>query len=336
MTSSITSLIILILLTVFLYISLKRILESRSSNTKTDYTVNQDEYNKILSENTKLKNDNNELKIKLEQTIALYDITKQICKYLDVSKVFGAFKQEIVKYIRTEECSLIEGDINPELYKDYTVLPLKIDTEYMGYLVAKGVGETDKDKFHILAEQFLLGVRRSLLYQKVQELTIIDGLTGILSRRYFLERLAEELKRSEQFKYKFAFVMVDIDHFKEYNDRYGHLVGDVILKEVARIIKDSLRQIDLVCRYGGEEFSIILTETEPGGAVFAMERIRQAVETRHIHAYDEDLKVTISAGISVFPSHSRDLQGLIDMADQALYQAKQTGRNKVCTYGSGK
>jgi diguanylate cyclase (GGDEF)-like protein len=330
------SLIILILLTVFLYISLKRIFEGRLSSIKNDYAANQDEYNKILADNTKLKNDNSELKITLEQTTAIYDITKQICKYLDVAKVFHAFEQEIAKYIRVQECKLIEGDIETALYKDYTVLPLKIDTDYLGYLVAKGVDETDKDKFHILANQFLLGVRRSLLYQRVQELAIIDGLTGILSRRYFLERFKEELKRSRQLKYSFAFLMVDIDRFKECNDRYGHLVGDVILKDVAKIIKDSLRQIDLVCRYGGEEFSIILTETDRVGAMFAAERIRQSVETRHIRAYDEDLKVTISVGISVFPSHGRDIHELLDKADEALYKAKQTGRNKVCVYESGK
>jgi len=330
------NLIILILSTVFLYISLKRIFEGRLSHIKNDYVANQDEYNKMLADNAKLKNDNSELKITLEQTTALYDITKQICKYLDVAKVFSAFEQEIAKYIRVQECKLIEGDIEAALYKDYTVLPLKIDSDYLGYLVAKGVDEADKDKFHILANQFLLGVRRSLLYQRVQELAIIDGLTGILSRRYFLERFKEELKRSRQFKYSFAFLMVDLDRFKEYNDRYGHLVGDVILKEVAKIMKDSLRQIDLVCRYGGEEFSIILTETDRVGAMFAAERIRQSIETRHIRAYDEDLRVTISVGISVFPSHGRDTHELIDKADEALYQAKQAGRNKVCVYESGK
>lgn len=325
-------LIILILLTVFFYAFLKRSLERPLSRIKNDYAACQDEYNKILADNTKLKNDNSELKITLEQTTALYDITKQICKYLEVAKIFSAFQQEIAKYIRIKDCKLIQGDIDPELYKDHVVLPLKIDSDYAGYLAAKGVDEADKDKFHILANQFLLGVKRSLLYQKVQELAIIDGLTGILSRRYFLERFAEEMKRSKQFKYNFAFLMVDIDRFKEYNDRYGHLVGDVILKEVARIIKDSLRQIDLVCRYGGEEFSILLTETDKTGAMFAAERIRQSVESRHIRAYDEDLRVTISVGISVFPQQGRDSQELIDKADQALYQAKEAGRNKVRAY----
>lgn len=323
-------------LTVSLYILLERIFAGSNSHMKKDYAAKDEEYNKICADNAKLKNDNNGLKVTLEHTVALYNITKQICKHLDVTKVFGTFEHEIAKYIRVQECKLIDSHINEAEYKDYTVMPLKIDTEYLGYLVAKGVAEEDKEKFSILANQFLLGVKRSLLYQKVQELAIIDGLTGILSRRYFLERLGEELKRSKQFRYSFAFLMVDIDHFKEYNDRYGHLVGDVILKETAKIIKDSLRQIDLVSRYGGEEFSIILTETDRTGAMLAAERIRHSLESRHIRAYDEDLKVTISVGVSVFPSHGRDIHELIDKADQALYWAKQAGRNRVCVYESEK
>jgi diguanylate cyclase (GGDEF)-like protein len=319
-----------------LYVYLRKGCVLLSPGIKNDYASRQDEYDKMLADSVKLKDDNNELKITLEEITTLYDITKQICKYLDVSKVFSAFRQEIDKYVRVQECKLIEGDIEPALYKEYTLVPLKIDTDYLGYLAVKGIDGKDKEKFNILANQFLLGVRRSLLYQRIQELAIIDGLTGILSRRYFLERFDEELKRSRQFKYNFAFLMVDIDRFKEYNDHYGHLVGDVILKEVAKIIKDSLRQIDLVCRYGGEEFSIILTETDRSGAMFAAERIRQSVENRRIRAYDEELSVTISVGISVFPSHGRDTNELLDKADQALYQAKQAGRNKVCVYEPGK
>ena len=124
--------------------------------------------------------------------------------------------------------------------------------------------------------------------------------------------------------------MVDIDHFKDYNDRYGHLVGDAILREVSKTIKDNTRQIDLTGRYGGEEFSIILTETDKEQARFAAQRIREAVESKPIRVYDEDLKVTISIGISTYPLDAKNMQALIDKADSALYKAKQTGRNKVC------
>jgi len=160
-------------------------------------------------------------------------------------------------------------------------------------------------------------------------LAITDSLTGVSSRRYLMERFSEEIERSRKFKYNFSFLMVDIDHFKDYNDRYGHLVGDAILREVSKSIKENIRQIDLVGRYGGEEFSVILTETDKEGARLAAERIRQAIENKHIRIYDEDLRVTISIGVSIFPDDAYEARQLIEKADQALYQAKQAGRNRV-------
>ena len=127
--------------------------------------------------------------------------------------------------------------------------------------------------------------------------------------------------------------MADIDTFKDFNDRYGHLVGDAILKEVARTVKENIRQVDAVGRFGGEEFIVILTETDKNGARFAAERIRQAVEDKRIKVYDEDLKVTISIGVSTFPEDAKDLDAVIDKADKALYRAKQGGRNRVTVFG---
>jgi diguanylate cyclase (GGDEF)-like protein len=212
-------------------------------------------------------------------------------------------------------------------------LPLEIDKTPLGYLAVSGVKEAEEDKFNILAQQFLLGAKRAHLYQKIQELAITDSLTGSLSRGFYMERFKEELERSEKFRFNFSLLMADIDHFKQCNDNYGHLVGDAILKEVAKTLKENIRQIDLIGRYGGEEFSIILIETDKEGAKFAAERIRQALEARHIRVYDEDLKVTVSIGISTYPGDARDVQALIERADEALYQAKQGGRNRVCVYG---
>ncbi|MBU1726122.1 MAG: GGDEF domain-containing protein, partial [Candidatus Omnitrophica bacterium] len=120
------------------------------------------------------------------------------------------------------------------------------------------------------------------------------------------------------------------DHFKEFNDNYGHLVGDAILRDVARVIKENIRQIDFMGRYGGEELSLALAETDRRQAHFAAERIRKAIEARRFRVYDEDLSVTISIGISTFKNDVKDTSALIEKADKALYQAKETGRNKVC------
>ncbi|MDO8488781.1 MAG: GGDEF domain-containing protein, partial [Candidatus Omnitrophota bacterium] len=127
-----------------------------------------------------------------------------------------------------------------------------------------------------------------------------------------------------------SFLMIDIDNFKQFNDRYGHLVGDAILRKVSKIINETVRQIDFIGRYGGEEISIVLTETDRDQANFAAERIRQAIATPTIKVYDEEIKVTVSIGVSNFPDNAMNMQDLIELADQALYLAKETGKNKVC------
>lgn len=124
--------------------------------------------------------------------------------------------------------------------------------------------------------------------------------------------------------------MLDIDNFKQFNDRYGHLVGDAILRQVSKTIMQAVRQIDFIGRYGGEEISIVLSETNKEQANFAAERIRQSIAADVIKVYDESLKVTVSIGVSVFPDNATDMQNLIEVADQALYLAKETGKNKIC------
>lgn len=323
---------LLVLLTAFLFIWFKKILYKASKN-KNNYNRLKQEYDGLLQENKKLKIVNSDLKNTLDSTIALYDIAKQISKSLDIDTVFSYFREAINKYIEVSDCQFLKGEVDLSAYKDYAALPLKINKNSIGYLLANGLKEEDKDKFHILSQQFLLGIKRAVLYQEVQELAITDSLlSGVFNRRYYLERFNEELARSKKFSYVFSCLMVDIDYFKDYNDRFGHLVGDAILKELSKTIKENLRQIDIVGRYGGEEFSIILTETDKDAAIYAAERIRQAIESKDIQAYDEKLKITVSIGISTFPYDGKDIQTLIDRSDSALYQAKQTGKNKVCTY----
>jgi diguanylate cyclase (GGDEF)-like protein len=199
--------------------------------------------------------------------------------------------------------------------------------------VADGVREHDKEKFQILSQQFQLGVKRALLYEKVQELSITDPLTHALTHRYWLERFKEEIERSKKFKYQLSCLIVDIDHFKDYNDHYGHLVGDAILSDVSHIIKENIRQIDTVGKYGGDELAIVLAETDKEGAKFAAERMRRSIEGKHIRVYDEDLKVTVSIGVSVFPDDGQDMKLLFDRADNALYCAKERGRNRISAWG---
>lgn len=327
---SILSALFLLLLTAILSIFVKHTFNKNYKKRKDSFDEFKNDYNKLLKDNEKLLRLNNELKANLEQTMALYDVTKEICKSLDETKVFSLFKEKVGKYIKLSDCKFLSNETELSNYPDYSVTPVAIDKKPVGFLITKGVRESDSEKFHIIAQQFELGIKRAILYQRVQELAITDSLTGVLSRRYWMDRYRQEIERSRKFKLKFSFIMVDIDNFKKINDRYGHLVGDAILKEVSVAIKENLRQIDLVGRYGGEEFSAILIETDKETARSAAERIRQAIEDKVIKVYDEELKVTISLGVSGFPDDATDVNNLIEKADQALYHAKQLGRNKVC------
>jgi diguanylate cyclase (GGDEF)-like protein len=214
----------------------------------------------------------------------------------------------------------------------FMAIPLFSEKKLVGALSITDLPREDTEKFAILAVQFALETKKVLLYETVELLAITDGLTGLYVRRYFFERLNEELDRSRRHKFKLAFLMADIDDFKVCNDTYGHLVGDVVLKEMGRIMKENVREIDLVARYGGEEFSLVLPETGREGAALAAERIRKKIEEHLFRAYDEKLKVTISVGAAVYPDDATEVKDLVEKADKALYEAKRAGKNIIYTY----
>ncbi|RKY31792.1 MAG: hypothetical protein DRP74_04080 [Candidatus Omnitrophota bacterium] len=325
-------LIILILASLGFFLLFKKFFSKNLKQLETTLSGLKKEYAESFQENLRLNRQNLDLRNNYENTIALYDITKEISKSLESATVFNNFKEQVNKYIKIGDCQFLGKEADLTDYSNYTRFPLEINKVLLGYLLADGIKEEDKLKFEILSQQFLLGVKRSILYHELQELAIRDSLTGVFNRRYYLERLNEELRRSGKFKYNFSCLMIDIDHFKKYNDRYGHLVGDAVLKEVSKRIKENIRQIDFMSRYGGEEFSVILSETDKELAKAAAERIRKAVHEEEIKVYDENLKVTISIGVSTFPEDGKDSITIIDNADTALYRAKELGRNKVVSY----
>ncbi|MDD4895027.1 MAG: GGDEF domain-containing protein, partial [Candidatus Omnitrophica bacterium] len=323
-------LIALILINAFLLALFKKNLDKRIAAMPGFAGNERREYEKLLRENDKFKAGNRKLQNSLDGIIALYDLTKEISRYLEVDKVFSHFKEDLNKYISVKDCKLIKAGPVPPECESYVLFPLTMKDELIGNLAVAGLQDEDQERFYILSQQFLLGIKRAVLYEGVQALCIIDGLTNVFNRRYYLERFKEELERSIKFNYVFSCVMVDIDYFKTFNDRYGHIVGDAILRDLSRTIQDNIRQVDLLSRYGGEEFSIILSEADKEAAHFAAERIRKAIEEKDIKVYDEDLKVTVSIGVSTYPTDGKDMETLIDNADSALYRAKQTGRNRVC------
>ncbi|MFA6217367.1 MAG: GGDEF domain-containing protein [Candidatus Omnitrophota bacterium] len=321
--------IALAVITVVSYLLLNNMFSRYFLRARRECENVQEEYARLCGELESVKGENSALKKSLENTLVLYEITRDICKSIEEEAVFNNFLAQINKYMEFKDCKFLKGNDDVSAYKDYIVLPLYLHRNLSGYLVADGIPEPDKEKFHILAQQFFLGMKRAILYKRIQDLAITDTLTNVFTRRHYLERLQGEIDYSTKLNYCFAYLMLDVDHFKGFNDHYGHLVGDAILKEVAKVIKDNLRQIDMVGRYGGEEFSVILTQTDRDGAVLAAERIRQSLEASSTKIYDEELKVTISIGISVFPDDSREMDSLIEKADAALYKAKEAGRNQV-------
>jgi len=165
----------------------------------------------------------------------------------------------------------------------------------------------------------------------LQYLSIRDDLTGLYNRRHFELLLKEEMERWRRYGHPFSLLMLDIDHFKDINDTYGHRCGDEVLHSVAKIINQTARPIDRVCRYGGEEITIILTETSETGGFAMAERIREAVGSQAILVGPgHDVKLTVSIGVAAFPEDAGSEDELIAAADRALYMAKDAGRNRVC------
>ncbi len=276
-----------------------------------------------------------ELQTEANEIFVLYELMKDITKSISQQEAFNIFKQKLKEHVRFRECRFIpspEGKSEDYKGKGEFVFPLRARDEYFGKLFIRGASPEDEDKIVILANQFALALRRVSLYQKIERVAITDSLTGVNTRRYALARFKEEIKRSGMRRIKLSFLMIDIDHFKKCNDKYGHLTGDKILREVGSIIKTNIREIDIAGRYGGEEFCIILPDTDKQGAIYVAERIRKAVEASEIRAYDTVVRVTLSIGISTFPYDGKEEETLIDKADWALYRAKKLGRNRVCVF----
>jgi diguanylate cyclase (GGDEF)-like protein len=166
----------------------------------------------------------------------------------------------------------------------------------------------------------------------LREQTTLDGLTSIYNYKGFCELLFREMSRAYRYKTPLSLVFADIDHFKNVNDRFGHLAGDHALKSAAACLKLGLRHSDYVARYGGEEFAVVLPETDIDQALLVAERLRQKIETENVFYKDTRIPLTMSFGVAALPlDRTVASDGFIKMADDALYQAKRTGRNRCCT-----
>ena len=267
----------------------------------------------------------------IHEMVAMYQLSKQFLGTLDaeeglkitrdfLAKTFPSLGEaELEEHVEAIRGMVSHGEVSAEAL--IQAIPLR------------GTSYVDRERWSILSNQLALGLQRISLYAQVQGSATHDGLTGLVVRRYFKERLAGEVEGVSRRGGSLAFLMVDLDRFKAVNDTYGHLVGDVVLREIARLIRGSVREMDLVGRYGGEEFAVALPDADQEVALHIAERIRIAVESTPIRAYDEEVRITVSVGLSLCPEHAATAEQLMDQADRAMYRAKGLGRNRIVVAG---
>lgn len=217
-----------------------------------------------------------------------------------------------------------------------TALPMVVGARVVGVLelvappdLPDGFGDGLLELFDTLASQAATAVEAARLYEDADVRSRTDALTSLGNRRSFDVELSRLIGHSQRYGRTLALAMLDVDHFKQYNDRHGHQAGDGALQELAGLLAARLRETDGVFRYGGEELAVLLPETEAEDAVAMVDRLRAAVEQRFTQLAAL-APVTLSAGVAVFPTHALSAKTLIEAADAALYRAKNSGRNRVC------
>lgn len=214
--------------------------------------------------------------------------------------------------------------------EDIAVLPLFAEGDPIGALVIEQKSGTHRMERRAIATlmQFAahasLALRNAWLLQEIQKIAATDGLTGIANRRTFEDVLEREISRARRNGEQVTLVMLDIDHFKKLNDNHGHQTGDDVLRATARALAGSCRDFDTPARYGGEEFAVILPACSPRESLVAGDRLRQAIADA-----DSPVPITASAGVATFPAHASDRHSLIKAADEALYESKRSGRDRV-------
>lgn len=225
-------------------------------------------------------------------------------------------------------------ELQPNISSELCV-PLIANKRVMGVInlessVPEAFSEADERLLDTFAGHLATAIEKLRLFDEIQQMAITDPLTGLFNRRQFFRLGYIELERSHRYAREMALIMLDIDHFKKFNDTYGHQIGDMVLQAVARQCRESMRAIDIIGRYGGEEFSILMPETSQSGALRLAERLRQQVQELGVPTRAGVLRVNISVGVACLTLGTEEtLETLIERADKALYVSKQTGRNRV-------
>ncbi|MDP8259724.1 MAG: GGDEF domain-containing protein [Candidatus Gygaella obscura] len=301
---------------------------------KDKYNLLTVELNELMKKSSFLEDEKKQFKQRKQHISTIYEIGKSLVRYMSKEDIVSLLKDQLRHNgIVFDRVNLQEGLSGSAYSKDREVFPLIAQDKKIGYLVFEGLDKDYVNDVTMLAKRLALSIRRFKLYRNVQHLAITDSLTRTLSRSYCLERLDKELGRAKRLGFSLSVAMVDLDNFKTYNDKYGHISGDKILKELSFIMKQALRNVDFIGRYGGEEFLIVMPEADYKGARFALERIRSQIASHVIDFFEDRVNLTISVGVATFPVDSQDFSELIEQADKALYRSKKSGKNKVTFFG---
>ncbi|MBI4050907.1 MAG: GGDEF domain-containing protein [Elusimicrobia bacterium] len=212
-------------------------------------------------------------------------------------------------------------------------VPIPHGSELVGYVFAKLPAGTQPEELLVktqgFAEEISFALKRVRLFQEVERLSEVDGLTGVYRRNILEQKIKEETLRARTFKTTYCLMLLDIDHFKNLNDTYGHPFGDAVLKRLGEILKACVYETDFVARYGGEEFAVLLPRAEPIGVLRKAETIRSMVEKETFIQGLDTVHITVSIGVAHFPRDGQTPEEVVAQADQALYQAKAQGRNRI-------
>ena len=223
--------------------------------------------------------------------------------------------------------------------QSFLMVPLLVGENILGVIrlnskKSDAYQEYDQDVMTTLANQTAITLENAMMVQQMQAMAERDGLTGVYNHRYFQQKLSEELTKAERYNKDLSLIMLDVDHFKKFNDTYGHMEGDKVLRTVAEVIQATVRnKVDVVARYGGEEFVIILPEADGNVGKELAERVRKNIEAYLFENSSKGIyRVTVSLGVASYPFDAREQRTLIQNADLALYQAKNGGRNRVSKF----
>lgn len=268
--------------------------------------------------------------------VAIFSIDKQ-----DIMPIYVSNSQELPRWtnfvsenkkdlLSANNPKKLDSDLLPG--NDIVLWPVKIEESFTVaafFAISKEFLDTCIEEGKIFIPQISLSFKRIKLFEEIMEKSRRDGLTGLHLRRYFIERLEGEIQRAKRYSSAFSLLMIDIDYFKNINDAYGHLVGDSTLKTLSQILTDSLRPGDLIGRYGGEEFVVLLPLTTIEEAVKIAERLLKIISNKDFTGNYKQFNLTVSIGISHYPNDGTTSKQLIEASDKALYWVKTHGRNGV-------